>query len=101
MTKAPVNLAVSARARLTQRARERRENAQLVMTRYAIERLLYRLSLSPFREAFVLKGAMLFSLWAPTPYRATGDLDLLGFGDNAPGWPRFSARCWTSRARTA
>lgn len=84
MTKAPINLAVSVRARLTQRARERRENAQLVMTRYAIERLLYRLSLSPFREAFVLKGAMLFSLWAPTPYRATGDLDLLGFGDNAP-----------------
>jgi predicted nucleotidyltransferase component of viral defense system len=84
VTKAPVNLAVSARARLTQRARERRESAQFVMTRYAIERLLYRLSLSPFREAFVLKGAMLFSLWAPTPYRATGDLDLLGFGDNSP-----------------
>ena len=84
MTKAPVNIAVSARARLTQRARDRRENAQLVMTRYAIERLLYRLSLSAFREAFVLKGAMLFSLWAPTPYRATGDLDLLGFGNNAP-----------------
>jgi predicted nucleotidyltransferase component of viral defense system len=84
MTKAPVNIAVSARARLTQRARDRRENAQLVMTRYAIERLLYRLSLSAFREAFVLKGAMLFSLWAPTPYRATGDLDLLGFGDNTP-----------------
>jgi hypothetical protein len=41
-------------------------------------------SLSPFSEAFVLKGAMLFSLWAPTPYRATSDLDLLGFGDNAP-----------------
>lgn len=84
MTKAPANMAASARARLTQRARERRENAQLVMTRYVIERLLYRLSLSAFRDAFVLKGAMLFSLWAPTPYRATGDLDLLGFGDNAP-----------------
>ncbi|MDR3511054.1 MAG: nucleotidyl transferase AbiEii/AbiGii toxin family protein [Caulobacteraceae bacterium] len=84
MTRTPVNLAASARVRLTQRARERRENAQLVMTRYAIERLLYRLSLSAFRGAFVLKGAMLFSLWAPTPYRATGDLDLLGSGDNAP-----------------
>ena len=83
MTKAPVNIAVSARARLTQRARDRRENAQLVMTRYAIERLLYRLSLSAFREAFVLKGAMLFSLWTPTPYRATGDLDLLGYGDGS------------------
>ena len=49
------------------------------MTRYAIERLLYRPSLSPFREAFVLKGAMPFSLYASTLYRATGDLDLLGF----------------------
>src|ERR1700737_3729801 len=54
------------------------------MTRYAIERLLYRLSFSPHRDKFVLKGAMLFSLWAPTPYRATGDLDLLGYGENAP-----------------
>jgi hypothetical protein len=51
VTKAPGNLEASARARLTQRARERRKNAQLAMTRYAIERLLYRLSLSPFREA--------------------------------------------------
>ncbi|MBZ9605819.1 nucleotidyl transferase AbiEii/AbiGii toxin family protein [Phyllobacterium chamaecytisi] len=54
------------------------------MTRYAIERVLYRLSVSPYRDHFVLKGAMLFSLWAPVPYRATGDLDLLGFGENAP-----------------
>ncbi|WP_421019716.1 nucleotidyl transferase AbiEii/AbiGii toxin family protein, partial [Klebsiella pneumoniae] len=66
------------------RARERRENAQLLMTRYVIERLLFRLSLSPHRERFVLKGAMLFSLWADDPYRATGDLDLLGMGENAP-----------------
>ena len=70
--------------RLTQRARERRENAQLLMTRYAIERVLYRLSISPRRNRFVLKGAMLFSLWAPVPYRATGDLDLLGYGENDP-----------------
>jgi len=86
MTKAPIkNIGASVRDRLRQRARARRENAQLVMTRYAIERLLYRLSLSLYRDRFVLKGAMLFSLWAPTPYRATGDLDLLGYGDNAPG----------------
>jgi len=82
--KGPKNIGVSVRDRLTARARERRENAQLLMTRYAIERVLYRLSVSPHRERFVLKGAMLFSLWAPVPYRATGDLDLLGFGDNAP-----------------
>ncbi len=82
--KAPKNIGVSVRDRLTQHARERRENAQLLMTRYAIERVLYRLSVSPYRDRFVLKGAMLFSLWAPVPYRATGDLDLLGFGENAP-----------------
>ncbi|WP_198521556.1 nucleotidyl transferase AbiEii/AbiGii toxin family protein [Rhizobium sullae] len=46
--------------------------------------MLYRLSVSPYRDRVVLKGAMLFSLWAPVPYRATGDLDLLGFGENAP-----------------
>lgn len=84
MTDKPKDMAVSARARLTNRARERKENAQLLMTRYVIERLLWRLSISDYRQFFVLKGAMLFSLWAPTPYRATGDLDLLGFGNNDP-----------------
>jgi hypothetical protein len=84
VSRKPASIAVSVRARLTQRARDRRENAQLTMTRYVIERLLYRLSLSGYREGFVLKGAMLFSLWSPTPYRATGDLDLLGFGANTP-----------------
>lgn len=84
MSRPPKNIAISVRDRLTARARERRENAQLLMTRYVIERLLYRLSVSPYRERFVLKGAMLFSLWAAAPYRATGDLDLLGSGENAP-----------------
>lgn len=84
MSDKPKDMAASARARLTNRARERKENAQLLMTRYVIERLLWRLSVSPYRKLFVLKGAMLFSLWTPTPYRATGDLDLLGFGNNDP-----------------
>ena len=76
MSPGPTNVAASVRERLTRRARARAENVQLLLTRYAIERLLFRLSLSPHRDRFVLKGAMLFSLWAPTPYRATGDLDL-------------------------
>jgi len=80
----PRNVGASVRARLTRRARERRENVQLALTRYAIERLLYRLSVSAYSGQFVLKGAMLFSLWVPTPYRATGDLDLLGYGDAVP-----------------
>lgn len=84
MSRAPTNIGASVRERLTQRARAQAENVQLLLTRYAIERLLFRLGLSPHRDRFVLKGAMLFSLWAPTPYRATGDLDLLGYGDARP-----------------
>lgn len=78
------NVGASVRARLTRLASERKENVQLALTHFAIERLLYRLSMSRHRHQFVLKGAMLFSLWTPTPYRATGDLDLLGHGDPAP-----------------
>lgn len=53
----------------------------LLLTRYALERLLHRLSLSPHRERFVLKGAMLLTTWFDEPHRATRDVDLLGFGD--------------------
>ncbi len=84
MTRGPQkNMGASVRDRLTQRARAAGENVQLILTRYAVERLLYRLSVSAHSDKFVLKGAMLFSLWSPTPYRATSDLDLLGMGDPA------------------
>ena len=56
---------------------------ELLLTRYALERLLHRLSLSPHRERFVLKGAMLLATWFDEPHRATRDVDLLGFGDAA------------------
>lgn len=78
------NLAASVRARLTNIAKAQGEVVDRIFVRYAIERLLYRLSQSGYRDQFVLKGAMLFSLWAPVPYRSTGDLDLLGQGDPAP-----------------
>ncbi len=85
MTRPPLkNVGASVRARLTDYARQRDENAQLVMLRFAIERLIYRLAQSGYRDHFILKGAMLFSLWASVPYRSTGDLDLLGQGDPAP-----------------
>jgi predicted nucleotidyltransferase component of viral defense system len=83
----PVNLAASVRQRLTNLARQQHEDFQLVLTRYALERLLYRLSQSEHREVFVLKGAMLFQLWADQPHRPTRDLDLLGRGDDSI--PRF------------
>jgi predicted nucleotidyltransferase component of viral defense system len=81
MTKSPKDIGPSVRARLLRLARERGEDFQLLLTRYANERLLYRLSRSRHRAQFVLKGAALFALWTGKAHRATRDLDLLGFGD--------------------
>jgi hypothetical protein len=81
VNKPPKDIGASVRARLLRIARERREDFQLLLTRYANERLLYRLSMSPHGSRFVLKGAALFTLWTGRPHRATRDLDLLGFGE--------------------
>jgi len=75
------NSASSVRQRLINLSKERGEDPNLVFIRYAIERLLYRLSCSKQANKFVLKGAMLLSTWAEKPHRPTKDLDLLGFGD--------------------
>jgi hypothetical protein len=83
--KKPVtNPGASVRQRLLNVARQREEDFDLVLTRFALERLLYRLSVSPYAEQFVLKGAMLVAVWAPDAFRATRDLDLLGRGDVSP-----------------
>lgn len=79
----PANLPASVLARLRNVAREKQTDYQLILRRYAIERLLYRLSISPHRDQFILKGAMLFAAWLDDPFRPTQDLDLLGFGDPA------------------
>jgi len=75
------NVGASIRARLLERARKDGVDFQILLTRYALERLLYRLSVSGERENFVLKGAMLFITWLTDPFRPTRDLDLLGQGD--------------------
>ena len=75
------NIAASVRARLQNVARESRANFQRVLTRYALERLLFRLSVSPHKGSFVLKGAMLYAAWLDDPFRTTRDLDLLAFGE--------------------
>lgn len=82
MTRKPVNLPASISTRLRNIALARQTDLAFIFRRYAIERLLYRLSISDQRERFVLKGAMLFTAWMPDPFRPTQDLDLLGFGDD-------------------
>ncbi|MBI2605041.1 MAG: nucleotidyl transferase AbiEii/AbiGii toxin family protein [Deltaproteobacteria bacterium] len=78
----PRNLAASIHRRLLNGARERGEDAQFILQRYAAERFLYRLGNSSYREQFVLKGAMLFALWGGSVYRPTRDLDFTGYGSD-------------------
>lgn len=75
-----VGLVASIHARLLNLAKARGDDFNLVLTRYAIERFLYRLSLVPARDVYWLKGALLFDLWFDVPHRPTRDADFLGFG---------------------
>lgn len=65
----PRNIAASVANRLLQRARQTGEEHQLLLTRFGLERLMYRLSESPARDRFVVKGALLFLVWAEEPFR--------------------------------
>jgi len=85
MTRRPItNMAASVKARLLRRAKERGEDFNFVLRRYAQDRLLFRLTRSAHRDAFVLKGAILFAVWVDAPHRATKDVDLLGSGTPVP-----------------
>lgn len=81
MVKEIRNIGASVRARLLQLAKANDQSFDLVLTRFALERLLFRLSQSRHAKRFVLKGAMLMMSWFDDPHRGTRDLDLLGFGD--------------------
>jgi hypothetical protein len=74
------NRAASISARLKQHTDTSKQDFNLTLTRYGLERLLYRLSISEHAPNFLLKGALLFQLWYGQPHRPTRDADLLGFG---------------------
>ena len=79
------NFAASIRARLLAVAKAEKVEFELMLTRFALERFLYRLSISAHRERFLLKGALLFDLWFDEPHRPTRDADF-------PPWKPPSAR---------
>jgi len=82
MAKAPKNIAASVRQRLLNLARAEGRVFDVVLVAFGLERLIYRLSISPHRDRFVLKGGMLVTLWTADPGRFTRDVDFLGFGDD-------------------
>lgn len=73
-------MAASVRARLHNVARANRASFEPVLTRHALERLRFRLSVSPHKERFVLTGAMLQAAWPEDPFRTTRELDLIALG---------------------
>ncbi len=76
------DLAASIRARLLAVAKSQGADFNQVLVRFALERILYRLSQSAHADHFLLKGALLFTLWYDMPHRPTRDADLLGFGSS-------------------
>lgn len=76
------NIGESVRSRLKNIAVKEGSDFNAVLTRYGLERLLYRIGESEYSKQFLLKGALLFNLWYDMPHRPTKDIDLLGFGDN-------------------
>jgi predicted nucleotidyltransferase component of viral defense system len=81
------NVAGSIHQRLLNLSRERGDDFNMILIRFAAERLLYRLSVSEYSDQFILKGAMLFAVWSKSPHRSTRDLDFLATG--APDPARF------------
>ena len=74
------NLGASVLARLLNLAKQRGDDYNLLLNRFALERLLCRVAASAHADRFLLKGALLFALWYDQPHRPTRDADLLGSG---------------------
>ena len=74
------DVAASIKARLLNQARASGEEFERTLTRFAAERLLFRLGASAARDRCILKGASLLAVWLPDPFRTTRDIDVLASG---------------------
>lgn len=72
------NIAASARQKLLNKSKEENRSFEELVRRYAMERFLYRLSQSEYRDKLILKGALMFAVWKKSIYRPTMDIDMLG-----------------------
>ena len=84
MAEAPKNLAASVKQRLLNLARAQGRVFDILLVRFALERLLFRLSKTPYRDTYILKGGMLVTQWLDHDNRETRDIDFLGFGEDDP-----------------
>lgn len=83
MEKVKKNLDESIYSRLKNVARQRKRPVQEILKYYAMERFLYRLSMSQYQNNFYLKGGLMLMVWNPMSHRATVDIDLLAKTSNS------------------
>jgi Nucleotidyl transferase AbiEii toxin, Type IV TA system len=81
MADRPKNIAASVKDRLLAMAREQGRVFDILLVRFALERLLFRMSKSAYRDRYILKGGMLVTQWLDHGNRETRDIDFLGYGD--------------------
>jgi hypothetical protein len=77
------NTAASVHRRLHDKAKESSRPFNEILQRFAIERFIYRISKSPHADRFILKGALMLSVWNESGSRSTMDIDLLGRMENS------------------
>ncbi len=78
MSKDIVDIPASIHSRLKNVAKKNNEFFENILYRYVVERFLYRLGKSEYKNEFYLKGAFLFAIWEDIPHRTTRDIDFLG-----------------------
>jgi len=76
--KSPRNISASVRQRLINRSKADKRPFNELLQYYAMERFLYRLSLSDHAQHYILKGALMLRAWKSPEFRPTMDIDMLG-----------------------
>lgn len=72
------NVSASVRQRLLNRSKADNRSFNELLQYYAMERFLYRLSLSDHAQHYILKGALMLRAWNSPEFRPTMDIDMLG-----------------------
>ncbi len=76
--KLPRNVSASVRQQLLNRSKADNRSFNELLQYYAMERFLYRLSLSEHAQHYILKGALMLRAWNSPEFRPTMDIDMLG-----------------------
>lgn len=79
------NVSASVKQRLLNRSKADNRSFNELLQYYAMERFLYRLSMSDHAQYYILKGALMLRAWKSPEFRPTIDIDMLGKAENEEG----------------